>query len=275
MARVDLPPSKLRQKRRKHRVVLGLLFVFLFFVICGCLVWASWVPFLRVTSVQVEGAQTVSSSTIEQFAEQELSGGYWFVFARNNIFLYPRQDIATGLLQHYPTLRMAEVHAQDFHTVLVKVAERQPVALWCPSGQVPTGESCYYMDEQGLVYAPAPAFSAPVYATYQGPVTNGTQPGLRQYLHAEEFQSLAALVAAFAQKMPDNPIGSVMVDQNNDVRASFKDGFLLIFNLKDDGGDVFDRFGLALASDAFKGKTTADFEYLDLRFGDKLYYKVK
>ena len=274
MARVDLPQSGLRQRRRKRRVLVALLFGFLVLVFCGCLVWLSWASVLRITSIQVVDAQTISSSSVQTFAQNEISGSYLFAFARNNIFLYPREEIAAGLLRQYPSLRSVDVHAQDFHTVLVKVAERQPVALWCPSGAA-TGADCQYLDEEGLVYAPAPNFSAPVYITYQGPVATTTQAGLRQFLTVDQFQSLVALVAAFAQKMPDDPIVLVAVDQSGDVRAYFKDSFLLIFSIKDDGGDIFERFNLALTSDAFKGKTTADFEYLDLRFGDKLYYKLR
>ncbi|MEK7109558.1 MAG: hypothetical protein AAB919_03990 [Patescibacteria group bacterium] len=268
MTRVDLPQSGLRKRRRRRRVLLGLLFVFLLFVICGTLVWLSKAPFLRITAVQVVDAHTVASSTILQYAQKEIAGAYAGLFARNNIFLYPRRAIVQVLLKQYPTLRTVDVHAQDFHTVIIKVVEREPVALWCDT-------SCFYMDEQGLVYAPAPTFSAPVYTTYQGPATTTPQSGVRQFITPQQFQSLTALVAAFAQKLPDDPVGLVAVDQNNDTQVYFKKNFLLIFNLKDDGGDVFERFSLALGSEVFKGKMPADFEYLDLRFGDKLYYKLK
>lgn len=268
MARVDLPQSRLRTRRRRRRWLLGGALALALLLILGGLAWASRAPFLRVTSVQVIGAQAVASTSIAQFAWDELSGAYGWLFARNNIFLYPRQTIAGQLLLQNPSLRAVDVHAQDFHTVVIKVTERTPVALWCDT-------YCYYMDEQGFVYAPAPQDGTPAYISYQGPIATTTEVGLRQYLTTEEFQSLAALMAALAQKMPDNPVGQVAVDDNLDTRVYFQNSFLLMFNLKDDGGDVFERFILALSSDVFKDKTTADFEYLDLRFGDKLYYKLK
>jgi hypothetical protein len=275
MARVDLPQSRLRQRRRRRRALIA---GGIFLAVCalfGGMVWLSWAGPLRVTAITVEGAQTVASSTITAYVQQELAGTYFWMFPRNNVFLYPRAEIAQNILKQYPTLRAVDVHAQDFHTVFVKVAERQPVALWCPSGQVTAGEGCSFLDEEGLAYAPAPQFSAPVYVTYTGSLNAGPYTGLRQFLTPEEFQSLVALVTALVQKMPDNPVGLVAVDTNGDARAYFKDDFLLMFNLKDDGGDIFERFNLALSSSVFTGKTLADFEYLDLRFGDKLYYKLK
>jgi len=49
----------------------------------------------------------------------------------------------------------------------------------------------------------------------------------------------------------------------------------VIFALSDSGGDVYERFVLALTAEPFEGRSTGDFEYLDLRFGDRLYYKLR
>ena len=55
----------------------------------------------------------------------------------------------------------------------------------------------------------------------------------------------------------------------------FADNFTLIFTLVDQGGDVFERLTLALTSGPMAAHKLGDFQYLDLRFGDKLYYKLK
>ena len=65
------------------------------------------------------------------------------------------------------------------------------------------------------------------------------------------------------------------VDSNGDVHIMFASGFTLLFPISADGGDVYQRFTLALQSDPFTSHKLSDFEYLDLRFGDKLYYKLK
>lgn len=280
MARVDLPQSRLRARRRRRRALVGACALLILLALLGGLVWLSRAPFLRITAVAVSGAQTVATSRLDADVREQISGAYLGLFPRDNIFLYPRQRISKLLLNTYPSFSRVDVHAADFHTVAVEVAEREPVALWCPSagsGQVPSagGEACSYLDENGLAYAPAPQFSEAPYVFYQGALATTSSPALMQYLTPGEFQSLRALVEALMQKEPDDPIGTVAVDSNLDVRAYFHDDFLLMFSLKDDGGDVFERFSLALIADPFKGKTLSDFEYLDLRFGNKLYYKAK
>jgi hypothetical protein len=272
MARVPLPKSRLRARRRRRRAFIALFAALILVAVGAGLVWLGNASFVRVQNVVVSGSSDVSAGDIEQYARAQMEGKYAWLFPRDNIFLYPRAAISQGLLAQYPTLRQADVHAKNFHTVEVIVVERQPVALWCPAA--PQAEPCSYLDETGLAYEMAPQFSETPYIIYNGAVSTSTQPGVRQYLSQGAFQSLSALVAALGGT-DAGPIRRVAVDTNNDAYVYFKNDFYIIFGLADDGGDVFNRFGLALQSSAFAGKDFSSFEYLDLRFGDKLYYKPK
>lgn len=266
MARVALPESKVRARRRRRRVVGSLIFGGLILVIFASMVWLSHAPFLRVQGVVVSGLKTTASSSVIALVKSNLEGTYGYLFAKNNILLYPQDDIAAALALKYPQFKVAEVHAQDFSTIAVVVVEREPKALWCL-------EACYFMDEDGVVYAPAPEFSSPVYVAYRGSATDGRLP--RHYLTKDTFHSLSALVGAIAQKESTELVVSAAVDGQGDVRLRFESGFMLIFPLKAQGGDIFERYALARGAEPFAGRTLSEFEYLDLRFGDKLYYKLK
>jgi len=271
MARIDLPESRLRARKRRRRLRIGGVVVGAVLVVFGALVALSYAPFLRITTVAIVGASTVASTSVQTLAQSELKGRYLFVFAKDNIFLYPQRTIAQHLQAQYPQFKSVDVHAQDFHTIEVVVAERQTAAQWCASlGSAPS--ACYYMDESGVVFAPAFVSTSTPYVSYSGG-TAGTLPW--QYLKPGQFTSLAALVGALTQYEPTDPVRQVVVDQSGDVRAYFKDDFLLMFALSDASGDTFERFRLALTAQPFAGHTLGDFEYLDLRFGDKLYYKLK
>ncbi len=281
MARVKLPESRLRLRKRRRRVRIGLLLFVLILLVASAVVGAAYLPALQVRAVAVSGAQTLSSSTIEAFVRDRLAGAYWHVFPKSNIFLYPKGRINSDLLAAYPVLASADVHASDFHTVAVDLVERAPRALWCPPEAGGPPAQCLFLDENGVAYSEAPTFSEPVYTTYFGSTTPSTGSGQatdilpKQFLSPADFQSLSALVDAIAQKIPDEKLASVNVNTDSDVSMGFADGFVLKFALHDAGGDIFERFSLALTSDPLKSHKLSDFQYLDLRFGDKLYYKLK
>ena len=269
--RVDLPKSNLRLRRRKRRVIVsGILsiFVLLVFLIA---VGVTWLPFIRIQAVKVSGEKTIPESEITRVAEAELMGGYLHLFAKNNIFLYPRTDIRRALLTKLPTLADVGVQASNFQTVSVVVTERQPAALWC--GEVlASSSSCFLIDQVGLVFAPAVVYSGDAYQKFYGQTNGDILP--QQYLDQEKFRSLSALTDAI-QKKQHVRVRAIAVDVAGDVRVVFDSGFALIFSLSANNGDVFDRLQLALMADPFTTHTLSDFEYLDLRFGDKLYYKLK
>ncbi len=268
MARVELSPSRLRARKRRRRVRIGLFFGVLLLLLFGALVGVSYIPALQVREVVVSGTKTLASSTVQAFVQERLLGSYGYILPKSNIFLYPKQGISMQLLKAYPVLASADVHAGDFHTVVANVVERSPRALWCENK-----EQCFFIDENGVVYGAAPTFSEPVYYRYFGTTTGSVLP--KQYLTAEQFQALMALCDALVPKVPNTTIESVEVDANGDVQVQFTNNFVLRFALADAGGDIFERFSLALTSEPMKSHQLSELEYLDLRFGDKLYYKLR
>ena len=232
---------------------------------------STWLPFLRIHSVDVVGTKTVQPQDVVSAAQSQLYGGYLHLFARSNILLYPKDAIKQRLLTQFPMFQSVDVHAEHFNTLGVTVVERQPVALWCGLS-VATSSSCFLVDQGGIVYAPAVVYSGDAYQRFYGSVMGDALP--QQFLEASQFHSLTTLVGALEQKLGSRA-QSIVVDSDHDVHVAFGNSFGLIFALDTASGDVFDRLGLALASDVFTAHPLTDFEYLDLRFGDKLYYRLR
>ena len=276
MARIELPESRLRTRRRRRFVRLLLVAAVLLLLLLGGLVALSHARFLRVDTIAVSGTDQIASSTVEAFVRERLSGSWYYLFARDNIFSYPKQQLTADLGVAYPSFKSVDVHAEDFRTVAVVVVERQPTALWCSLSDLGASALCKFMDEDGVVYAPAPAGSEAAYVQYFGVATPTVEsPGASQYLRMEQFRSLVTLVGALSGVIVASTVERVSVDDNGDARLTFQNGFILVCNLSEAGGDVFERFTLALKSSPFAGRALGDFEYLDLRFGDKLYYKLQ
>lgn len=286
MARVELPQSSARVRRRKRRIWLVVAVLGLLLSVVALAVLLAHASFLRATAIETGDTGAVPSSSVEELVYSEIAGSYFFLFPKNNIFLYPKGALEELLRVRYPVIKDAQLRAKNFHTIEVALVLREPAALWCPESG-----PCRLMDEDGVVYADAPEFSAPLYVKYSGPISTSTDPALArrspgevgQFVTQEEFRSLFALVDALNKKVGSTSIEAVSIDEAGDVRARFQNNpdasvgvnFTLLFAQKDDGGDVFERFSLALESKLFKSRTLSDFEYLDLRFGEKLYYKLK
>jgi cell division septal protein FtsQ len=264
--------SRLVERRRKRLLLLaGIVFgcvfaVFLFFW------WFFNASFLKITSIQVSGENVIPESSITNAVQDDISGSYLGLFSRSSIFLYPKNKIVADLTGLYPTLSSVSINAQDFHTINVVVSEREAHALWCGSDPA-TAQSCFLLDTDGLAYANAPQYSGEVFRTYYGPLPSDALP--QQFLSQASFHSLAALVDAFQGVIASDTVQSISIDTNDDVHLAFDSGAEILFALHDDSGQIFQRFSLALTAEPLLSHPLSDFEYVDLRFGDKVYYKLK
>lgn len=285
---IRISSSGIRQKRRKRlRIGIGIVFAILVLLFLLCL-WLANTSWLKITHVSVSGENVIPQTSIEEVVRDGIAGNYFGLFSKANVFLYPKQKIKDTLQTLYPTLGNADVRALDFHTISVTVAERTPHALWCPSTSVGAGgqgtstilNGCILLDKSGLAYAHAPEYSGHVYQKYIGALPEGPLP--RQFLTPENFHSLSALVETFSKKIAPDILTSINVDDNNDVHlktsglpAGQAGEYEILFALGDDGGDIFQHFTLTLTVTPFTAHALSDFEYIDLRFGDKVYYKLK
>lgn len=272
MARVDMPASRLKARRRARTLRLVILALgFLILVIIGTVALA-YAPFWRIQAVVVVGAESIATSTIETFVKERLKGLYAYVLPKDNILLYPKSSLRAELLARFPALRSVVLRAENFSTLGVEVGERKPHALWCGESPV-TGDACVLLDDAGVAYGSAVSFAGSAYFHYYG--TASAAGSGRQYLTEDTFRALDAMALAVASDIPEDTLIDIGVDAEKDVRMRFKSGFVIIFPLAEDAATILQRLKLARSADPFTEHKLSDFEYLDLRFGDKLYYKLR
>jgi hypothetical protein len=268
MARVMLDFGLRARRQRRRALAAGIAF-FILLLFTAALAALAHLHALRLTQVEVAGATPDQAPLVKAYVEAGLAGSYVWLFPRDNAFLYPRGGLERGLLAAFPSLESATISRVGLNTLEVSVSARSPAALWCGAAPA-TSSACFLLDQNGIAYA-ALSFSGSDFDRYFGALTGSTTPA--HYLTPGAFASLAALVGVLKQA-DTSGLSSVFVDSNQDVTVSFGDGFALLFALSD--ADItYQRFTLARQAAVFEEHPLSDFQYLDLRFGDKLYYKLK
>ncbi len=270
MAPRALPASKLRARRKKRRVVLVLVALGVLLLVLLGVVGLAWLPALRITTIEVAGASSVGKEAIQEIVRADLRGTQAGVLPNDNAFLYKDKVIQKHLLDTFAVFESVTVSRKGLNTLVVTAVERTTAALWCGES-LANPSPCYLLDKTGSAYAPAADFSGETYVRYYGPVSSSTP---RQFVSPEQFTALSALVTALKNKgIAGTPVRVEINGAEGDI--TFDNNFTLMYSLADDGADVLERFVLALQAEPFTTHSVADFLYLDLRFGDKLYYRLK
>jgi cell division septal protein FtsQ len=221
---------------------------------------------LSIASVGVVGAEDISPRLVKAYFESELFDGTRAFFSRYNIFLFPRETLEERLMEHFPHIRSAKISRDALlaQAVVVTVEEREPRGRWCDVGR------CYYLDDKGFIFAPAPG-SDPTLYTFTGALASGDSP-IGQTFLPERFPQVLTLLL----KLKDAGFASVglSLESEEDFSIPLARGYAIRAPLAGDFEKIVHNLQLVLSSDALRGKES-QLEYIDLRFGNRVYYKFK
>lgn len=261
----------LRARRRRLRLLGLLALVLALGGITYGVHWLSYVPQLTIQEVTIEGASAVPQQLVKTFVETALDDGSYHFLSRSNVLLYPRTAIEKGVVAFFPGIRSAVVShpAPLAPNIIVTVVERTPYAKWCDTAQI-----CYKMDEDGFVFGYATSTEyVPFVSSYvfSGGLTDGESIG-HSYASGH-FAGIRALLSVLQQQVSITPV-SVALAEGQDFEVQFVEGFSLKASFGADTSLLARNLKLALHSDVLAGKE-AELEYIDLRFGNRVYYKLR
>lgn len=252
-------------------LVLGILLV----------TFSSWVlhrPYLQINHIIVNGNSVVSDKDITDVTENVLSGKYVFLFPRTNSLLYPEKEIETSVLAAFKKIERVDIVRIDFQTLSMEVEEQKPHALWCgEEGDTLTdGEeerNCYFLNAEGFIFSHAPNFTGNVFLRFYGGIMDGNPIGAYYLKTNNEFIRTNVLIDSI-KKLDMNPIELRLLEEA-DMELYMDGGSKILFARDQRPSEVLDNLKVVLESETFQNKAKRDIEYIDLRFGNKVYFKLK
>jgi len=261
---------------RKHRRLFVLKIVALCMLVAGAVVGGVYLlnrEEVLLSGVVVSGTEVLDAAQLEREALEHIEGKYLFTIPRSSVFLYPKYSIAAGVLESFKRVKEVEVYRGNWRTLHVDVVERKPHTQWCGEnrleGVVP---ECYFLDEDGYIYALAPASSGDAYFHFYGPIESGEPVG-QYFLERGEYRALTLFLTTLREA--GIAVEDLAVRDEMDYELYLKDGTQVILGRGQDLGRVYENLKSVLLSDAFEEVDLSTVEYIDLRFGNKVYYKLK
>lgn len=258
-----------RRKRRaktQSRFIKTVLFFFTILLLC----FIPRLSYFTIDSISVSGNTSVDREIVISATNEALAGYKYLIFPKRSIFFYPSDNIEGLVIKSDPRIRTSDVSISSLRSINVKVEERQADALWC---RVENSDDCYFMDDLGVRFAKAPTITGTIYTRFMNSSTTGEVLGTL-YLDDGLYKGLRGVIND--AKSIQVFIPKVVVSVDNIVTATTENGTKLIFMLGDDYSMVLDKLKAIMNSNDFTykdSKGAIQLDYLDLRFGEKVYYK--
>jgi len=278
-------PRLLGLKKKKYKIFRMKIFIFviLFFLILVALSFLSKWEKLNINNIQITGNKILETKEIETIAEENITGNYFGIFPKTNFLIYPQNQIETELKNKFKRIKNISVNNKNIKTLDISLTERIGLYIYCGSTplipDIPSEEKCYFMDEDGYIFGEAPYFSGEIYLKFYGKTENNEPSG--SYFSQSNFKNLIF----FKETLDKIGIKGVIfyVQDDGDVKlylSSFtsKMGPEIIFKADSNFEKIIENLQSVLSTEPlqsdFKNKYSSLLS-IDLRFGNKVYYKFK
>lgn len=277
-------PRLLELKKKKHRILLKKIFflIFLFILIFIGLSFLSKWKKLNISNIQISGNKIIETKMIEEVVKEKITGNYFWIFPKTNFIIYPENEIKKELFNKFKRLKNIVLNVQNFNILNISLVER--IALYTYCGATPPESNniedpqniinkCYFMDDSGYIFDEAPYFSGEVYLKFYG-IAN-------LYFFEPNFSKLISLKETL-QKIGIKPVAFYLQD-NGDIKifltsSTSQTGPEIILKSDSDFDQVIENLQSILATEPLKTDFKTKYSsllYIDLRFGNKVYYKFK
>lgn len=272
--------NKNSEERRKRRTKF--LFVALLLLV---IIIAGSIGFLRketfqVTQVEVSGTRALDPQDIIRKAREDFSGNYLWLIPKSNILLFSKMALEAQLLNQFPGIDSLDISFRDKNTVSINVHEKAPTDIWCKDAA-----TCYFIDNSGLIYKPAPSFSQGVFVMFTGNTIELPDDVIRaRFVPATSFDTLKNLIKQLAA-YPVSVTGIQLEPQGDIVLTidrikTYNLGTSTQLLITDQVGvtTIVDNLSILMNDKTFTNGLLAkggDLETIDFRFPAKIYYKFK
>lgn len=234
------------------------------------LVYLVNLPDYQIRSVVVEGADLTGREFVRNTVEELLSQRYFLVAPKSHVWLFPRLRIKKDL-EVLPAVLDAKVNIDVSSRILnIKLTERKHEYVWCQN----VGVKCFYMDRDGLVFAPAPVFEGSAFLRFYGQIDESNSIG-KTYLGKVEMENIVFFLKDI-DKLGLRPI-EVDIKNLREVHVTLFGGTDLIVSLERPMDTVASNLKTIIQSVDFEKDSGGidNLSYLDLRYGTKAYWKEK
>jgi len=288
-SREFLRPSQVVIKRRRKKIARSILGIFLGLLLVACFVFVMRMDFVKIQDVRIMGNVSMKTEDLKSALNQMISGNYLYFFPKNNILIFPKVKILSELSKKFP--RIETLHISIEKNILeLSLTERKPHALWCGNSFEQSIDPCFFVDSQGFVFSQAPQLNGSSYLKLYGATPLAMQASSTEDVLPDGNQPVPAWQFISEKEYAD--VQSFMNDTKNlglELSAlELSDSGTYKFQIKNNGWlltsrnvpliDTIENLKAGLSNDVFwlkNKKSLSQLEYIDMRYGNKIFYKVK
>ncbi len=258
--------QKVFQSTWKRQVGIGVILTCLIGLIVTGVWYGSRIEALTITQVEVVGGETIAHDEVRRLADELLVGSYYRLVPKQFAWTYPRQTITDRILR-LERIKNVAVDRTDGTTIQIVFEEYVPFALWCEGLE---SAACAFLDRSGYAFTIAPELTGAAFIRY---VQLDEEMGIQKQVFEREVLDQTTELIDVAKNQLDINIIGVIQKSETEIEYHIAGGGVIKTSRDITAQDTFDNLLTVLESAQFTHLEPGNFQYIDLRFGNKVYVK--
>lgn len=271
---VYTPREPKRSRRQFSRIHLWIAISAIATVlIVGGGIYVLRLPYFQIKQIQFSGLAVIDESELRSEIINLLAGNYLAVVPKRNILLIRPGVLESSLQKKFPRVKKISIQRVLPDTLRTSIEERTLWAILCNdlSGEQ-QAPSCVYLDSSGFAMEHSPQSTGSLITKVKTNISE-INPGTQVFdpRLAEEMVTLAQGLKKSIGGEPTSYEFSVKLPE--EIRVVMPEGFKIYFKRDDDFPHAFSVLKTVLEQEIKEKKS--NLAYIDLRFGNKVFYKYK
>lgn len=264
MPRKVVRSPRLLRREQKRKTRKTVLFLLLTLMALGAAAYGFSRPQFRIDRIDISGSARVPAEEVTAAVREVLEGTYFSILPKSHALLYPKTAIKETLARRFPVFLNVSVSLRSLAAMRIAVREREPYALWCAAP-----EECYLLDETGFAFAAVEQNSDSRYYRFEEGTT--TPPVGRVVITKDRLILLVGFLEGLG-KLGLDPKSVYL--RKGETEVSMRNGVRLIFS-ETEAEQALQRLSTLLAQENLfpKQNSLTGINYIDLRYGNKIYFK--
>lgn len=289
MTKIFITEPKYKKKSKTQlwlkRIIIILFFVLFFYTIY----FLFFSPFFKIDQIIIfKEKKEISDPKILNRILKIINNSKFnkfYIFSQKNIFVFNSKKIQKILIQEFPQIEKLEIKKKFPKKIIINISQRKPKFLICETKKEKNSQNlnlkqnknqkCFFADNKGFVFLrpiKTEGFLLPIITTDLN-IAIGKQifdNNIINFLTTIK-EKISSVVSAYLDIKEFQILKDNLITQ--DVVAKTNEGWDIYFDLLGKPKEELDNLKKVLN---FKIKDMQkNLEYIDLRFGNKIFYKFK
>lgn len=249
------------ERLKKRRVkIIRIIYVIVFILLVQSIFQA---PFLALSKIELLGNSFYQEDEVKQYVQDNLDSKKWLFFQNNNFFLFDASQLKNQLITQY-NLNDARVSKIFPNKLKIEFSEKTSQFIWQKNG------SYYLLDAHGQVNGQINAINEQ-YVVLED--SRSYQPQNNQNIfRQDEMELIQVILATWGEKLATTvKIRAINIGDDwatFDIRTNLP--YVVKINPQDQPVEQMEKYHSILIAGNVVG---TDINYIDLRFGEKVYYR--